>query len=481
MALFGEFLGLEDEEMTVVKSLAADKSDSAVSGGVPVTVVSTEDNSQDSKKHVEFQKELNLAYRKEPQVFSSINLKKQMIMSAFTGELRTANDKDDKVLHFFRDFLDNLGNSSANDSTEEEILEAIFQNQMKYGGYHVETVYNLEGTKIVDLALTDATTMDFARNQRQAIVFDAQGSPVGFTQQLGIRFDPQRTGDPVPDEVFLEANQIFIRPNRIAYFWLYGDKLDPLGLIEPGLKSVIRKQNIEEAQTNSIYARGTYPIIDYVGSPERFPTPKMIKNATEKLAQMQHNRYFAFPYWHKIVPLEVKQSDLVDSTIKNLKEEIAASTSMPLAFSMGSGEATNRATLNNQQEMLEFSLNDVVKKTLSAFRKQIFKRISKLMNFKDNDGNLIVPFYVWGDVAAEDKDSKATRLTNYLKVGAITPEFVMPYVIKSEELVIDTSLKVPDKKKKEEKDKDKRDKKELSKSRGSRFSYSDVDEVLRRL
>ena len=104
-------------------------------------------------------------------------------------------------------------------------------------------------------------------------------------------------------------------------------------------------------------------------------------------------------------------------------------------------------TLNNQQKLLEFSLNDVVKKTLAAFRKQIFRRISQLEGFKDEEGKLIVPYYVWGDIGAEDKDSKAERLTKYLKVGAITPEYVIPFVIKSEDLIIDHALAIPKKEK----------------------------------
>jgi len=489
MSLFSEALGVGYEEELTVKTLAVDKSDSVASGAEPVTVVGTEENTQAGKSEVEFLKELDRAFRKEPQVFHSITLKKQMIMGA-GYELRCDNDKGGKVLKFYKEFMGNIGNVGG-ESTEEEVLESIFENQMKFGKYMVETVYNKPNkmgvpTKIVDLALTDPLTMDFARNQKGSIVFDVSGRPIGYTQNLGPQANTEGRGDKAPEEVYLETGQIFIRTERIAYFWLYGDKLNPLGLIEPGLKSIIRKQNIQEAQTNSIYARGTFPIIDYVGSAERFPTPKMIKNATEKLAQMQHNRYFAFPYWHRIEPLEVKQSDIVENTIKGLKEEITASLGMPMAFSMGSGEATNRSTLNTQQKLLEFSLNDVVKKSLAAFRKQIFKRISKLMNFRDNDRKLIVPYYVWGDIGAEDKDAKASRLASYLKGGGITPEYVMPYVIKSEELVLDKSLKLPQKSKedredKKEKNEQKKTSKELGKPKTSKFTFQNVEEVLRRI
>lgn len=477
MALFGEVLGIGHEEELVDKTLAAEKVD-RMPEGKSITVASTEETTQRGERGQSLLKELDLTYRKEPQVFGSINLKTQIIMSA-GYELRTDNDPGKRVLNFFKEFLDNIGNVGE-EYTEEEILKSIFKNQMEFGRDMVETVYNPKKTHIVDLALTDPITMDFARDQKGSIVFNPEGNPVGYTQKLGNGVDTSGKGDPVPDSVSLETGEIFILPERIAYFWLYGDKLNPIGLIEPGYRSVIRKQNIQEAQTNSIYARGTYPIIDYVGSPERFPTPKMIANATNKLKMMQHNRYFAFPYWHRIEPVEVKQSDIVEKTIEDLREEISASLGMPLAFSMGSGEATNRATLNNQQKMLEFSLNDVVKQTLAAFRRQIFRRISEIEKFKDSKGKLIVPYYVWGDVGAEDKDAKASRLANYLKNGGITSEYVIPYVVKSEKLMLDPKIILPPKDDKKEKE-NKKANKELSKARKTDFTYQDITEIIKEL
>ena len=471
MALFGEVIGLSDELM--IKTLASDKDDAKLDAA-PVSIASGEPESIDVSDE-----ELELSYRKEPQVFHSINLKVQMIMGA-GRELRVDKDiEDGKVLNFFRDFLDNVGEIGG-EETEEEILEKIFQNELMHGKHFIETVYNKKETRIVDLTTQDPKQFDYARNNRKAIVFDDIGKPIGFTQQLPPNIDTSGKGDLVPDNVDLKNNQIFLLPHRIAFFKLYtyGDGLNPLGVIEPGYKSIVRKQNIEEAQTNSIYARGTFPIIDYVGTPERFPTPKMLANATRKLAQMQHNRYFAFPYWHRIEPLEVKQSDIVENTVKNLREEITASVGMPLAFSMGTGEATNRATLNNQQKMLEFSLNDVVKKTIATFRKQIFRRISRLMDFRDEDGKLIIPYYVWGDVGAEDKDAKAQRLTNYLKNGGITPEYVMPFVIKSEDLILDKDLIIPQKNFKKEKPPKEEEGKNLS-AKKTNYSFEDLEKAIR--
>lgn len=485
MALFGNVLGIDSEDEVTMKALATNKADESVNPS-PTTIAS--DESEPSSLMDEF----DLTYRKEPQVFNSINLKVQTIMGA-GHELRCKNDKNGKVLKFFNEFLEGIG-EVGEESTWEEILEDIFYSEMKYGKHHIENVKNELGTRIVDLVTLDSKKMDFARDIKGSIVFDLKERPIGFTQQLPIGFDVEGKGDTPPEIVSLKPGQIFILPKKIAYFWLYGDKLDPIGLIEPGYKSIIRKQNIQEAQTNSIYQRGLFPIIDYVGNSDRFPTPKMIQNSTNKLKMMQHNRYFSFPYWHRIEALEVKQSDVVDNTIKSLKEEISASLGMPLPFSMGSGEATNRSTLKSQQQFLEYSLKDIVKKTISSIRKNIFKRISRLMKFEDNKGILIVPYIVWGEIGVESLDDKASRLCNYLKAGAITPDYVIPFVIESEELEKDPNISPPkfnekkqkDNKFKEEKKTEKQFvRKYLSKSKikefGFDFTYQNLKEILNKI
>ena len=482
MAMFENILGINPEENFETKALAASKLDEV---NKKIDTGTTGVSIDDSQAPSELQ-EYDSAYRKESQVFQSINAKVQTIMAA-THELRTDKESDpnQKVLNFFNDFLTLVG-EVGEESTWEEILESTFYSELKYGMNHIELMYNKKHTKILDLMIHDSKDMDFARNSSNNILLDKYSRPIGYTRQFPASADIDGKGDEVPDEVTLKNNMIFLLPKRIAYFWLYGTKLDPVGLIEPAYKSVVYKKNIQEAQSNSIYQRGLFPIIDYVGSAERFPTPKMIANATNKLKMMQHNRYFAFPYWHKIEPLEVKQSDVVENTVKSLKEEIAASLGMPLVLSTGSGEATNKSTLKIQTQFLEYSLNDIVKKVSAAFRKNVFKKISQLMKFKDKHGKLIVPYIVWGEIGVESKDDKIERLAKMLHRGGITREYVMPYVIKSEDLQIDENLNIEksspsdDKQEKEIKEtsKKKEEKKQLSKPKKTNFSYSDVEALV---
>jgi len=413
--------------MTFGQILGVEKTMTLAENSLPVAGRSVTVSSSDSKTGNISPAELENTYRYDPITFNSINKSVQTIMSA--GYMLEA--KSDKVKKWYRDFFSKIG-LVGDQITTPELLYTIYQNEFIYGQHFIEIVYNKNETSIVDLKTLDPKEMDYARNSSQNIVLDEFGKIVGYTQTLPYSVDTEGKGDQVPESVTLNAQQIFLLPKRIAHFKLYtyGDKFNAVGLIEPAYKSIVRRQNIEEAQANSIYARGTYPVIDYIGDENHFPTPNMIKAATEKLKLLQHNRYFAVPYWHNIKPLEVKQSEVVDNTLKYLRENASASLGLPIALATGSGEATNRATLATQQKFLEYSLRDTVHRTMAQFREQIFKKITVLEKFDET------PKIVWGDIDVEDKDDKAKRLVAYAnnKVGILNPKDARAYAMGSEKL-----------------------------------------------
>lgn len=429
MTLFSDILGVNQYNEEVVTLAKKDKTEKAVPTTVqaPYPMEVKRVNAWD----------LETCYIFDPIIFNSINKNVQTIMSA--GYKLACKDKT--VLDWFNDFLDNIGKTGG-DITFNELMEVTYQNLMIYGRHYDETVLNQYKSEILDLVSLDPKLMDYARDSMRRICVDKYGKPLGYTQNLPYGVDLTDQGDPVPEKsgIVLINRQIFILPERIAYFKLYtyGNRFDGLGLIEPAYQSIVRKQNIEEAQANSIYARGTYPIVDYVGNENHFPTPNMIKSASEKLSEMSHNRYFALPYWHKLEPIEVKQSEVVDNTMKWLRESASASLGMPMAFATGSGEATNRATLGTLQKFMEFSLKDIVGRVCAQFKQHIFKRICAYQGFKE------IPDLVWGDIGAESIDDKATRLQNYVKVGALNPQDVRQFALESEKLNLTTDEKVKD-------------------------------------
>jgi len=368
------------------------------------------------------QSELEQAYISDPVCFNSINKATQMIMAAgYTIEGEGSEE--------FIKFLSEIGNVG-DDITWDEMLEAIFKYQMIYGWSFIESVFNKKQDRIVDLTLIDSKRMDYAKNGSDKIVLDRFGKPVGYTLQL--QYGTTAEGDPIPNEfrnsISTGSDKIFMMPKRICQFKLYtyGDRFYPLGLIEPGYKSVLRKMNIEEAQANSIYTRGTYPVIAYVGDQMHDPTPQDIDSVLKNLTRLKHDRYTAFQYWVKVDTLEAKQSDIVQSTLDYLRLNETASLGMPTAFATGAGEATNRATLNNQQVVLEFTLNDIVNRTVATIEKYIFKRIAFYNGYKG------VPKLKWGTIRADEPNDQAMRLINYVKNGILNPEDITAFARKSE-------------------------------------------------
>lgn len=371
--------------------------------------------------------ELERAYKRDPIAFNSVNKAVQMIMAS--GYEIIANSEEAKK--YFISFFNNIGNVGE-DITFDEVLEAIFKYQMIYGNAFVEIVFNKKMDRIVDLVLVDPKRMDYAKDASSKIALDKYGKPVGYT--LKLPYGVTAKGDAIPEEfknkVSLGSDQIFMLPQRICHFKLYtvGDRFYGVGLIEPAYKSIIRKMNIEEAQTNSIYSRGTYPVIATVGDEQHEPGPADIQSALDILTKLKHDRYISKPYWVKVDPLEVKQSDIVDTTLNYLRMNETSSLGIPMAFASGEGEKTNRATLNNQQKMMEFTLNDIVSKTLSTIRKYILKRISYYNGISE------IPKIKWGDIGAEEINEKANRLVEYTKIGILTPEEIKEYVKKLEDL-----------------------------------------------
>lgn len=376
--------------------------------------------------------ELEQAYISDPICFNSINKETQMIMAAGYEII----SKNDGTKNYFIEFFNQIG-KVGEDLTLDELFEGIYKGQMIYGSAYVELVFNKSMDRVVDLTLIDSKRMDYAKSSDNKIVLDKFGKPIGYT--LKLPWGMTGKSDEIPKEyknqVSLSQNQIFMLAQRICHFKLYtyGDRFYPLGLIEPAYKSILRKMNIEEAQTNSIYVRGTYPIVVYVGDELHEPTPQSIKEALDNIVKIKHDRYFAFPYYNKVEPVEVKQSDIVQDTLNYLRRNETASLGLPEAFATGGGEATNRATLNNQQQFLEFTLNDIVARTLSTFRKYILKRIC-FYNGQDIPGNDI-PNIKWGDIGAEEFNQKTERLINYVKEGILMPGEVSNFAKKSEGLI----------------------------------------------
>ena len=418
MALLSEAFGIENPYGFESTKQLANDSISSATDTKPTSVSIGEAVDRTSKV------ELRNAYISVPIVFNSVNKNTQTIM----GAKREVRYMKDKTKDFFEKFLVfNLGKFGKNE-TWEEVQNNHYKNAQIYGENFVERVF--DGSKIVDWVTLNPERMDYARDLNGGLVLDQYGKPVGYVQKIPSGVDTTGKGDAVPKEVFMRENGIFLLPKRIAHFKLYsvGDGYDSYGLIEPAYEDIIYKRAIEKANANAIVQRGLNPVIDYVGKPERYPTPQMIDHATKKLSEMKYKTYFAFPYWHDVKTLKFENSELVTESLKNYTHNISASLGIPFALASGSGEATNRATLATQKAFQEFTLNDIVKRTKAFFERELF------MPTAETNGLKSVPSYIVGDIGGEDKKEKSERLVKYVSAGILPAEFVLPYAVEVEEL-----------------------------------------------
>ncbi len=352
--------------------------------------------------------DLEMAYKSDEISFNAINKSVQMIMA---GGFKGFIHEKKKIVTQYTEFFEEIG-EIGEDTTTLELMESIFQDQMVYGNSYVEKIFNEDDTKIVDLTMIDPKRIDYAKTADGKIILDINGKPIGYM----IKFDYGNVaiGDEVPKEygslVTKESNTIFILAKRICHFKLYtiGDKFYGVGLIEPAYKSGIYKKNIEKGQANSVYARGFSPMVAYVGNDRRMATPSDIQGVLDKIRKLNYQQYDAFPDWVKIESVKLNETSMAQSALKDMRTNQIAALSAPQALVSGSGEATNRATLSDQRILWEFTLKDIIKRTMSYFRKYILKPLNEYNSYGG------VPNVEWGELRAEDINITSDKIIRLL-------------------------------------------------------------------
>jgi hypothetical protein len=370
-------------------------------------------------------------YRFDSVTFNIINKQVQMIMQAGF----VIKTKKSTYQKFYDEFFENIG-EIGEEITKEELVEYTIQDMLMYGNSYTELIYaggDVE-REIVDLKIIPEKRMDYIRDSSKRVIFDIYGKPLGYVMKFPQSVNVEKNGDKIPKMyegiAIKNSNEIFFLPQRIAHFKLhtYGDRTDGIGLIEPAHTSTYRKLMIEEARTNEIYTRGANTITAFVGDVDHEPTKENLTDVLNNISNWKHDRYFAFPYWVKLENQSIEQNDAVDKTLEYLRINQAASAGMPMAFATGAGEATNRSTLNNQQEILELSLEHVINKFCSSFNKYILKRIAKSNKIND------LAYIEFGDVIVEEKNNKAKRLITAVQSNIISPEEAREYFLQAEDI-----------------------------------------------
>jgi len=386
--------------------------------------------------------ELELTYVKNPVVFNSLNKIIQTLMAS-PHKVRARKASVQKAFDFF---LANIGRTGEY-VTWEELLSQILKFQTIYGWSWVENIFK-EGTKeIVDWSMLDPKRMDYLRENSSGIskadpahndakiILDRQGRPLGYVLNRDNRYLSPFTKDtdaPAEIQKYLGEDQIFFERERVALFKFFtvGDQLYPIGLVEPIYQVSLQKMNVQEAMTNNIFRHGAPIIVAELGDQNHEPSPQQIQNILEKLKKVKTNSEIAVPYYYNIKFLESKSADKLKPTLKYYQDNEIAGMGIPQPYATGGGESTNRATLNNQDNLFQLSLRDLIRRTCESIRKQMFMPLAVSLGFKAEDA----PYLEWDIAGVEELDRKVSRFNDYLDKGVFTAEELRPIIMRLESL-----------------------------------------------
>lgn len=365
---------------------------------------------------------LEQLYISDAIIFNSINKLVQVIMSA---GFKLIGDK--KSVEFFNEFLSNIG-AKGGEYEWQSLLDTIFRHLFVYGNAWIELIYNKRGTHIVDLDFIDPKRMDFVRNSMGQIIVDKFNNPAGYTLKLPPNIVAENKFKP-PEGALMPPNSIFIPPERVAHFTLYtiGDGFDGIGLIEPIYKTALRKANMEEALANSWWLTGFPLKKGKVGDINHEPTEEQMRKMAETIKNLDYKSSIVVPYYADVEILEAKRPEKLKEQLSYFIDEEIAGLGVPKAYATGSGEATNRSTLNSQEYLMKIALKDVTTKVCKTIEQKIFRTVAEQNKLET------YPLMKWGEIAIEELDSKASRLAKYVKYGIVKPDKNIETLIRKEE------------------------------------------------
>ncbi|MHA1304413.1 MAG: phage portal protein family protein [Candidatus Heimdallarchaeaceae archaeon] len=355
--------------------------------------------------------DLERLWIEDPIVFNGVNTATEIVMAA--GYSLKGNEKSVEAV---TRFISNIGKTAGN-CTWDELLYTIYQHQFLYGRAYIERMYSPSSGELVDLDFIDPKYIDYAKDSNGNIALDKYGNPLGYVQKVpSIGASNIRSDGPIPKEVEVSSDEIFIKPDKVIQFNLFtaGSGFYGVGLVEPIYRTGLDKSRLREAITNLYLQLGPRQIVK-IGNETHEPTAEMMARVVQELERARYNSVFAVPYYADIDIKEAKHPERLQNQLDFLtKEEIAVLG--PAALITGGGEATNRSTLNRQESVYKLKLQDAVKRTTTRLERELFSIIIEQEGLKE------VPRIVGGEIDLVELDSKADRLAKLAKTGVITPD-----------------------------------------------------------
>jgi hypothetical protein len=228
-------------------------------------------------------------------------------------------------------------------------------------------------------------------------------------------YDP-KTNEPLGYVQTIIGKKIYFDANEVAHFKLYSIAADELGvgLVEPLYKTIQIKMNIEEALGQSIYRIGFPIYVGKVGDKDNPPMASVVDELGNALNDISYKNAFAFPYYYDLKILESTGVEKLGEHLTYFVNQIIAGITVPKALLMGSGEGSNRATLDIENMNFE--------RTLRALQSSISNMIeTEIIPFIPGVKEDELIKIKWNELSPESLDQRAQRLGIYTKFGLLTP------------------------------------------------------------
>ncbi len=398
MGMFAEYFG-EKQYLTLTDS----------STRKPVRPKSV-DNTSTSRKNIKAT--IEELYQSDWFTFASVNV----VSNLYAKPKFNIVSETEQGVELWEKFF--LGMRQYGNNTSLKRLRAdIKKDSVRYGAGYLEFIPSEEGDEILDLKRVDAAKLNKAKTASGKLILDTLGNSIGYVMSLGANADLRSKGDIIPspylDKITLNAGDIFILPSRIVEFPLYktGNGIESIGMVEPSIQQAHRRKNIEEAQVNAIWIRGTAPLFALVGDNTHEPNPQMLSDAADSLEEMKYSSVAAFPYYQEPKTLDAKVDDISTKIMDYLMAAEAGAANVPVPFVTGAGEATNRSTLKSQREMLEVNIQEKIDNFDEDWNLLVMDRIAEFNGFPQAK-------IVSEELRLESKDETAKRLKVYADIGS---------------------------------------------------------------
>lgn len=307
-------------------------------------------------------------------------------------------------------------------SSNRRLFKEIQRDRAEYGAAFVEIIpYEDRPESVADLRRINASRIDYARDKLKNIILDSDKIPYGFVMNFGSGAKGIPNGDPIPVELqrlgfTLKKGEIYLNNERIAVFPLYrlDNNYDYLGLVEPAYQDIVDRLETMKIQVDAIKVKATSLPIIYVGDSTHEATPQAMDDADYILENLKEATGISMPQNMKMDTIEYKTLDTIDKTIRMLLSSSATASGSPMALISGDGEATNRATLKEQIEMMVIMFQSQIEDFVEDWNVQIMSRIKEGNNFK---GDCVL---LWNGIRYQDNEEEKTLMIDSFKMGVIS-------------------------------------------------------------